>query len=131
MSLRVVAELMEVAARTAPKSAGQDFVVVKTVTGEGLRRLGEAMLAYGEQVGLDPAELETCITEGRYKLQIETEGALAQQLGFVEPSSFVLVDTQINAGIPIQGLLTAEKFDEAIQQLLNPPTPTPQATPTP
>lgn len=51
MSLQVVAELMEIAARTAPKSAGQDFVVVKTVTGEELRRLGEAMLAYGERSG--------------------------------------------------------------------------------
>ncbi len=90
-----------------------------------------AMLAYGEQVGLDAAKLETCITEGRYKTQIETEGALAQQLGFVEPSSFVLVDTKINAGIPIQGLLTADKFEAAIQQLLNPPTPTPEVTPTP
>ncbi len=51
MSLRVVAELMEVAARTAPKSAGQDFVVVKTVEGEELQRLGEAMIAYGLRSG--------------------------------------------------------------------------------
>lgn len=51
MSLQIVAELMEIAARTAPKSAGQDYVVVETVTGEGLRRLGEAMLAYGERSG--------------------------------------------------------------------------------
>ncbi len=51
MSLQIVAELMEIAARTAPKSAGQDFVVVKTVTGEELQRLGQAMLAYGERSG--------------------------------------------------------------------------------
>lgn len=51
MSLQIVAELMEIAARTAPKSAGQDFVVVKTVTGEELQRLGQAMLACGERSG--------------------------------------------------------------------------------
>jgi uncharacterized ferredoxin-like protein len=51
MSLRVVAELMEVAARTAPKAAGQDFVVVEIVEGESLQRLGEGMFAYGERTG--------------------------------------------------------------------------------
>ncbi len=51
MSVRTVAELMEIAARTAPKAAGRDFVVVEVVEGEGLRRLGEAMIAYGERTG--------------------------------------------------------------------------------
>ncbi len=51
MSLRTVAELMEIAARTAPKSAGKDFVIVEIVEGEELRRLGEAMIAYGERSG--------------------------------------------------------------------------------
>jgi len=51
MSVRMVADLMAVAARTAPKAAGQDFVVVKVLEGEELRRLGEAMIAYGERVG--------------------------------------------------------------------------------
>jgi len=51
MSLRTVAELMTLSARTAPKSAGQDFVVVEIVEGENQRRLGEAMIAYGERTG--------------------------------------------------------------------------------
>ncbi len=51
MSLRTVAELMTISARTAPKSAGRDFVVVEIVEGEDLRRLGEAMIAYGERSG--------------------------------------------------------------------------------
>jgi uncharacterized ferredoxin-like protein len=51
MSLRTVAELMEISARTAPKAAGRDFVVVEIVEGEELRRLGEGMIAYGERTG--------------------------------------------------------------------------------
>jgi len=51
MSVRTVAELMAISARTAPKAAGRDFVVVEIVEGEDLRRLGEAMIAYGERTG--------------------------------------------------------------------------------
>ncbi|HEC35709.1 MAG TPA: hypothetical protein ENI39_04145, partial [Anaerolineae bacterium] len=51
MSVRTVAELMAISARTAPKAAGRDFVVVEIVEGEDLRRLGEAMIAYGERSG--------------------------------------------------------------------------------
>jgi uncharacterized ferredoxin-like protein len=50
-ALRVVAELMEVAAVTAPKTAGRDFIVVKTVEGEELRRLGQGMIDYGKRSG--------------------------------------------------------------------------------
>lgn len=51
MSVRTVAELMEISARTAPKAAGRDFVMVKIVEGEDLRRLGQAMIAFGERTG--------------------------------------------------------------------------------
>ncbi len=49
--LRIVAELMCVAARTAPKSAGQDFVVTEILEDEACRELGEAMIRYGERTG--------------------------------------------------------------------------------
>lgn len=51
MSVRTVAELMSISARTAPKAAGRDFIVVEIVEGEDLQRLGEAMIAYGERTG--------------------------------------------------------------------------------
>lgn len=51
MSLRIVAELMAISARTAPKAVGQDFLAIKIVEGEELRRLGEEMIAYGERTG--------------------------------------------------------------------------------
>jgi len=49
--LRVVADLMCIAARTAPKAAGQDFIVTAVVEGEACRELGHAMIRYGEQSG--------------------------------------------------------------------------------
>ncbi len=51
MSVHTVAELMAISARTAPKAAGRDFVVVEIVEGDDLRRLGEAMIAFGERTG--------------------------------------------------------------------------------
>ncbi len=51
MSVHTVAELMALSARTAPKAAGQDFVVVEIVEGDNLQRLGQAMIAFGERTG--------------------------------------------------------------------------------
>jgi len=89
------------------------------------------MLEYARQVGLDETEFEACESEGRYHAQVENESALAQQLGFQVAPAFVLIDTQANAGLPIQGSLNPEKWDEAIGNVLNPPTPTPTVTPAP
>jgi uncharacterized ferredoxin-like protein len=50
-AIQVVAQLMDVAARTAPKSAGQDFVVTRILLGEEVQKLGKAMIAYGEKTG--------------------------------------------------------------------------------
>ncbi len=42
-------ELMAIAARTAPKAAGQDFVGIKIVTGQEVAALADAMVEYGEK----------------------------------------------------------------------------------
>jgi uncharacterized ferredoxin-like protein len=49
--LRVVAELMAVAARTAPKTKGEDFVVTRIVEGPELQVLAQKMAEYGARVG--------------------------------------------------------------------------------
>ncbi len=49
--LEMVAQLMTIAAQTAPKTAGQDYVLTKLITGDEVKRLGEAMLAYGQKTG--------------------------------------------------------------------------------
>ncbi len=49
--LETVAQLMNIAAITAPKTAGQDFVLTRLLKGEELKTLGEAMLAYGVKSG--------------------------------------------------------------------------------
>lgn len=49
--LRVVADLMAISARTAPKSAGEDFVVTEIVEGDKVKRLAEGMVAFGQRTG--------------------------------------------------------------------------------
>lgn len=44
-----VLELMEIAARTAPKAAGKDFVEIELVEGETLQELANEMERYGEE----------------------------------------------------------------------------------
>ena len=50
-SLKMVAELMAISARTAPKSAGRDFIVVEIVEGAQMQALAEKMLEFGERTG--------------------------------------------------------------------------------
>lgn len=49
--LSSVTDLMAIAARTAPKAAGQDYVVVKLVEGEQLQCLADEMVRYGVKTG--------------------------------------------------------------------------------
>lgn len=44
--MKLAAGLMELSARTAPKSAGQDFIRTKVISGEGLSVLAAAMESY-------------------------------------------------------------------------------------
>lgn len=50
--LQTVAELMTLAARTAPKAKGEDFIVIKTIEGQALQQLGEGMKAHADQTGI-------------------------------------------------------------------------------
>ncbi len=50
-AMRTVADLMEIAARTAPKTKGQDFVVIKVVEGEDLQKLADLMFELARQTG--------------------------------------------------------------------------------
>jgi uncharacterized ferredoxin-like protein len=46
-----VARLMELAARTAPKSRGEDFIEIKTITGDQVQKLALDMIAFGKKAG--------------------------------------------------------------------------------
>jgi uncharacterized ferredoxin-like protein len=50
-AIDTVADLMEIAAVTAPKTKGQDFVVVKTLRGSDIEALKQGMIEYGELKG--------------------------------------------------------------------------------
>jgi uncharacterized ferredoxin-like protein len=47
-----IAEFMEIAAITAPKTKGDDFVVVKTLRGEDLKHIHDWMVRYAEKQGI-------------------------------------------------------------------------------
>jgi uncharacterized ferredoxin-like protein len=50
--IRTVAELMALAARTAPKAAGQDYIAIEIVDRqEDLERLADDMVRYGQESG--------------------------------------------------------------------------------
>ncbi len=50
-SLTIIAHMMAVAARTAPKATGLDFVEIKVVTGEDIQQLARAMDEFGKESG--------------------------------------------------------------------------------
>ena len=49
--LEIVAELMAIAARTAPKGGGEDYIVTRILKGEECERPGDGMIAYGQRSG--------------------------------------------------------------------------------
>lgn len=50
-ALEIVARLMELAAVTAPKSKGVNFVQTRVLTGNALQELAAAMVRFGERTG--------------------------------------------------------------------------------
>jgi len=49
--LKLVAELMELSAVTAPKTGGRSHIVTKVLTGDELSTLADEMVQYGQQTG--------------------------------------------------------------------------------
>jgi uncharacterized ferredoxin-like protein len=50
-AIEIAAKLMELAAVTAPKSKGINFVQTRVLTGDGLQRLSDEMVRFGERTG--------------------------------------------------------------------------------
>ena len=50
-TLKLIAEMMELSAVTAPKAGGRSYVVTKVIAGEELRALADGMVQYGQQSG--------------------------------------------------------------------------------
>jgi len=51
-AVKLVAGLMALAARTAPKAVGLDSITIKTVTGKEQEKLADHMLAMGKELGM-------------------------------------------------------------------------------
>jgi len=50
-TMEMVAQLMALATRTAPKAGGKDFVELKVISGDVLQTLGDEMIKYGAASG--------------------------------------------------------------------------------
>jgi len=50
-SIRTVAELMAISARTAPKAVGKDFIVTAIIEGNDIQTLAKKMYEFGERTG--------------------------------------------------------------------------------
>lgn len=50
-TMKMVADLMAVSARTAPKAKGDDFIEIKVITGEKLNEIADSMIEYGKESG--------------------------------------------------------------------------------
>jgi protein-disulfide isomerase len=87
-----------------------------------------AMLGFAKSLGLDEAKFSQCLTDAPGKAVVTADTDLASQLGLPQPPFYILIDLQAQNGIPVPGYVTAEQFDQAVQSLLNPPTPTPVPT---
>jgi uncharacterized ferredoxin-like protein len=48
--VETVAQMMVIAATTAPKASGQDHIRTMVLTGDSVKELGEAMVAYGKRM---------------------------------------------------------------------------------
>lgn len=49
--MKSVAGMMAIAARTAPKAKGEDFLEIKILSGEDLAKLADEMIKYGTEYG--------------------------------------------------------------------------------
>jgi len=50
-AMEIVARMMALSARTAPKAAGKDYIELKVIQGEDLSKMAEAMVQYGVKTG--------------------------------------------------------------------------------
>jgi len=50
-AMQIIAHLLAISARTAPKSAGQDFVTIKILQGDDIPKLAQGMIEFGENTG--------------------------------------------------------------------------------
>jgi len=84
-----------------------------------------AMIDYAKSLGLDEARFSQCLQDAPGQAQVESDYDLGQQVGVRGTPYFLLLDLQAQTGTRIPGALPLDQFEQAIQSLLNPPTPTP------
>jgi predicted DsbA family dithiol-disulfide isomerase len=74
---------------------------------------------FAATLGLDTKAFNTCLDSGKYTQFVKDQTSIAQQIGVSRTPTFVL------NGQGIQGAQSFDSFKQAIDAILNPPTPTP------
>ena len=83
------------------------------------------MLTYANRLDMDMEQFSACLGEEDSKMnQMAADQELGQQLGVQGTPYFLLLDVLGQTGTRIPGALSIDEFEEAINQLLNPATPT-------
>jgi uncharacterized ferredoxin-like protein len=106
---------MSIAGRTAPKSAGQDYVVIRIIEDDEVQALGEKMAEYGERTGKKDFDRDgKNVTDSDAVVLIGINDAKSVNLdcGAVKTASILNVDNRImyRAGVVARemGLVDAD-----------------------
>src|SRR5690606_978570 len=71
----------------------------------------DALVSIGQDIGLDPDEVRTALSEGRYRERVETDGREARELG-ASGVPFVVVDRRY----VVSGAQPVETFRHVLER---------------
>ncbi len=88
-----------------------------------------AMSGYAKSLGLDTAAFDLCLKDEKSQAEIDYAIEFGKQIGVPSTPSFLVLKIGANGkaenGQGLPGAQTLAQIEQAIQALLNPPTPTP------
>jgi protein-disulfide isomerase len=88
-----------------------------------------AMLSFAKGIGLDEAKFSQCLKDAAGQAQIDSNRSVAEQLGVPSLPAFLFIDKKAGGAVDaLLGNVPVEQFDTRIQNILNPPTATPEPT---
>lgn len=108
--MQYIAGMMAVAARTAPKGKGEDFIEIRVLSGEKVSALAEAMFEYGEaskKPNFDRDGKNVRDSEAVLLLALKKSGTLGLNCGACGYDSCVELEENLKAGPEFEGPLCA------------------------
>jgi protein-disulfide isomerase len=91
-----------------------------------------AMLAFAKSIGLDEAKFSQCLKDAPGQAQLDADQSVAEQLGIPSLPAFLFINQKAGGVVDsLLGNVALDQFEAKIQNILNPPTPTPAPTAAP